>query len=90
MPENDEVEMLVYADESDSESSDEDKNIEETGFSFQTVPMESPEDTSDEKLDRLCRSVNELLDAPPTAKTQGRCMRIWSASIIPSEQRPGN
>lgn len=62
MPENDEVEMLVYADESDSESSDEDKNIEETGFSFQTVPMESPEDTSDEKLDRLCRSVNELLE----------------------------
>ena len=62
MPENDEVEMLVYAEESDTESSDEDKNIEETGFSFQTVPMERPEDTSDEKLDRLCRSVNELLE----------------------------
>lgn len=62
LPENDEVEMLVHEDESESESSDEGKSIEETGFSFQTVPMESPDETVDEKIDSLCRSVNELLE----------------------------
>ena len=62
LSENDEVEMLVHEDESDSESSDEDNNIEETGFTFQTVSMESPEETVDEKIDSLCRSVNELLE----------------------------